>query len=162
MSLWFGGGTQQSMPCAWCRPAPPNCFRSPIGAARAWLSGSAAADFADVDRGDYREFDEGGEEDAKCLRWEGSDQGPREIKINDILPGDILLVDPERGRDPVRHLGSGGGRNGDRPWGTKPSSSMDGDTRCGLILVFPTSETLRGRTWREWRQTLQPSAFGTG
>ena len=78
-------------------PRPAELLQVPIGAARAWLSGSAAADFADVDRGDNTEFDEGGAEDAKCLRWEGSDQGPREIKINDILPGDILLVDPERG-----------------------------------------------------------------
>lgn len=79
-------------------PRQAEFLQVPIGAARAWLSGSAVADFADVDRGDNTEFNADGTKDADCWRWEGFGQDLTEIKnVRDIRPGDILLVHPEKG-----------------------------------------------------------------
>ena len=101
-------------------PRQAEFLQVPIGAVRTWLTGMEPADFADVDRGNNTEFDEGAT-DIECWRWEGFDQDLTAIKnVRDIRPGDILLVHPERGRDPVWHLGSGGEPNGGRSWGSRP------------------------------------------
>ncbi|MCY4523074.1 MAG: type I-U CRISPR-associated helicase/endonuclease Cas3 [Caldilineaceae bacterium] len=78
-------------------PRQAEYLQVPIGAVRAWLSGTVATDFADVDRGDETGFDGDGDKETGCLRWEGSDKEPVPIRVRDIRPGDILLVDPERG-----------------------------------------------------------------
>ena len=79
-------------------PRQAEFLQVPIGAARAWLSGSTAVDFADVDRRDNTEFNHDGMKDADCWRWEGFGQDLTEIKnIRDIRPGDILLMHPEKG-----------------------------------------------------------------
>ena len=78
-------------------PRQSEYLQVPIGAVRAWLSGTVATDFADVDRGDDTGFDGDGDKETGCLRWEGSDKEPAPIRVKDIRPGDILLVDPERG-----------------------------------------------------------------
>ena len=79
-------------------PRPSEHLQVPIGAARAWLSGSAvSADFADIDRGHSSEFGGDGEKKVECKRWEGTSQEPSLVKVNEIQPGDILLVHPEMG-----------------------------------------------------------------
>ncbi len=78
-------------------PRQAEFLQVPIGAVRTWLTGMEPADFADVDRGNNTEFDEGAT-DIECWRWEGFDQDLTAIKnVRDIRPGDILLVHPERG-----------------------------------------------------------------
>ena len=78
-------------------PRQAEFLQVPIGAARAWLSGSEPVDFADVDRGDDSGFGGNGEIKAECLRWEGAGRAPVPVKVDKIRPGDILLVDPTQG-----------------------------------------------------------------
>ena len=78
-------------------PRQAEFLQVPIGAARAWLSGSVAADFADVDREDVSGFDGDGEIKAECLRWEGADHELVPVKVNEIRPGDVLLLGPAQG-----------------------------------------------------------------
>ncbi len=73
----------------------------PIDAAKSWLSGSDEIEVADVDR----EPDDDSKEPASqsegkdWVRWEGfgRDAEPKPIRASEIRPGDILIVDPERG-----------------------------------------------------------------
>ena len=71
----------------------------PIGAAKSWLSNGDEVDVADVDKGVESELDipppQG--KDIACVRWEGFDKTPKPIDVNEIRPGDILIVDPCRG-----------------------------------------------------------------
>ena len=71
----------------------------PINAAKAWLSDNDEVDVADVDQGVEPELDmpmfRGNDTD--WVRWEGFDKAPERIGVNEIRPGDILIVDPGRG-----------------------------------------------------------------
>ncbi len=71
----------------------------PIGAAKSWLSNGDEVDVADVDKGVESELDIPASQgkDIDCVRWEGFDKTPKPIDVNEIRPGDILIVDPCRG-----------------------------------------------------------------
>ena len=90
----------------------------PINAAKSWLSENDEVDVADVDQGAEPELDMpltlGNDTD--WVRWEGFDKAPERIGVNEIRPGDILIVDPDRGglsagtwdpssKEPVADLG---------------------------------------------------------
>lgn len=90
----------------------------PINAAKSWLSENAEVDVADVDLGAEPELDMpmSGENDKDWVRWEGFDKAPERIGVNEIRPGDILVLDPARGglrsgtwdpssKEPVTDLG---------------------------------------------------------
>ena len=69
----------------------------PIDAARAWLSGGAETEVADVGRGMGDEGKLGPQAADGWVRWEGHDKGTQRIGPSDIRPGDVLVVRPERG-----------------------------------------------------------------
>ena len=71
----------------------------PIGAAKSWLSSGDEVDVADVDQGVESELDipASQERNIDWVRWEGFDKPPKPIGVNEIRPGDILIVDPSRG-----------------------------------------------------------------
>ena len=71
----------------------------PIGAAKAWLSGSAEeVEVADAGRASSDDRDGPTTEGAgNWVRWEGRDNPSERIGVADINPGDVLVVGPERG-----------------------------------------------------------------
>ena len=77
---------------------PVEYLQVPINAARAWLGGSKEEiEVADVN-GSFEEvkrIDEARGTD--WLRWQGYEEDPEPISVNEIHPGDILIVDPLRG-----------------------------------------------------------------
>ena len=80
-------------------PRQAEFLQVPIDAAKAWLSGGSEIDVADVTqelvsgpRGRVPTQRESG-----CLRWMGFDRGAESVEVNEIEPGDILIVDPSRG-----------------------------------------------------------------
>ena len=90
----------------------------PINAAKSWLLDNDEVDVADVDQGAEPDPDipmpPGNDTD--WVRWEGFDKAPERVGVNEIRPGDILIVDPCRGglragtwdpssKDPVTDLG---------------------------------------------------------
>ena len=92
-------------------PRQAEFLQAPINAAKAWLSGNAEVDVADVgqETTDTRVA-------GSCVRWGGFGKDPETIRISEIRPGDIILVDPSRGgiragtwdpssTEPVRDLG---------------------------------------------------------
>ena len=84
------------------RLVPPRQAESlpvPIDAAKSWLSNGDEVDVADVDQGAESDLDmpASQEKDADWVRWEGFDKAPERIGVNEIRPGDILIVDPYRG-----------------------------------------------------------------
>ena len=75
----------------------------PVGAAKSWLSGGPEQEVADVDfssAGDGTEGQAGVQipgTEVEWVRWEGFDKEPRPIDIDQIRPGDVLVVDPVKG-----------------------------------------------------------------
>ena len=112
---WFLHGMNQERPAdvsiVWRRdrsaetlrlvpPRQAEALQAPIGAVRSWLSGSAEVDVADV----AQEDESRGPASAipafagKWVRWEGSAEGINEgVDLDDIRPGDLLVIDPELG-----------------------------------------------------------------
>ena len=81
-------------------PRQAEFLQVPIGAAKSWLTDSREVDVADVARAVY-DGDEVSSSDADfvadCVRWEGFGEKPERVSVDDIRPGDVLLVDPSRG-----------------------------------------------------------------
>ena len=90
----------------------------PINAAKSWLLDNDEVEVADVDQGAEPELDMpmSTGNDTDWVRWEGFDKAPERIGVNEISPGDILIVDPCRGglragtwdpssKEPVTDLG---------------------------------------------------------
>ena len=71
----------------------------PIDAAKSWLSNDQEVDVADVDQVSESDLDlrTPKRKDTDWVRWEGFDKTPEWIGVNEIRPGDILIVDPCRG-----------------------------------------------------------------
>ena len=144
-------------------PRQAEFLQVPIGAARTWLSGAIATDFADVDQGDGSGFDGDGTTDINCWRWEGSGQDLKKIRyVRDIRPGDVLLLDPETRRDPVWHLGPGCEEIRCPTLGTALNWSTEGDSRCGSIRDFPILKAHRYQTWMKWKPRLSECALRVG
>ena len=84
------------------RLVPPRQAESlavPVAAARAWLAGAAEVDVADVPQTEESNGSalEAGARSARFVRWEGSAEGVKEIEVGAVMPGDVLVVDPELG-----------------------------------------------------------------
>ena len=80
-------------------PRQAEFLQVPIDAAKAWLSGNAEVDVADVGQqitDGYIEAAQAGN-DNSCIRWGGFEKGAEIVRIDQIVPGDILIVDPSRG-----------------------------------------------------------------
>ena len=77
---------------------PAEFLQVPINAVKAWLGGAAEeVPVADVTG---RSEEDAAVDDAKGIgwfRWRGYDDDPESISANAIRPGDILIVDPQRG-----------------------------------------------------------------
>ena len=110
---WFLHGIEQSpqpdVSLVWRRdrsaetlrlvpPRPAEFLPVPIYAARAWLAGQAETPVGDVDSaseaGPLPSSDATG---PPFLRWGGFEEGPQQAALDDIRPGDVLLVDPAGG-----------------------------------------------------------------
>lgn len=80
-------------------PRQAEFLQVPINAAKAWLSGNAEVDVADVTQENTDGYVESAraEDGNSCRRWSGFEKGVEDIGINEIRPGDIVLVDPSRG-----------------------------------------------------------------
>ena len=71
----------------------------PIMAVRAWLSDHPEVDVADVSKEQPMASERvtADESPSRFLRWSGFADEPESIRINEICPGDILVVDPMLG-----------------------------------------------------------------
>ena len=80
-------------------PRQAEFLQVPIDAAKAWLSGGSEVDVADVTQ-ELVSGPRGGaptQRESGCLRWNGFDRGVEPVNVNEIEPGDVLIVDPSRG-----------------------------------------------------------------
>ncbi len=70
-----------------------------INAAKSWLSGGEEVDVADVEQevGVGRGEAVSSSKDTDWVRWEGLGKAPEQIGVDEIRPGDVLIVDPSRG-----------------------------------------------------------------
>ena len=80
-------------------PRQAEFLQVPINAAKAWLSSNAEVDIADVSQETTDEYVETARarNDNSWVRWGGFEKGTETIRISEISPGDIILVDPSRG-----------------------------------------------------------------
>ena len=81
-------------------PRQAEFLQVPIGAAKTWLCGGREVDTADVDPAGAEEDSPASSDadtNADWVRWEGFDKAPERVEIDAIRPGDILVVDPQRG-----------------------------------------------------------------
>ncbi len=71
----------------------------PIDAVKSWLSSGDEVDVADVDQSvsSNPDLPDSPGKGADWVRWEGYDKPRNRISVNEIRPGDILIVDPHRG-----------------------------------------------------------------
>ncbi len=81
-------------------PRPAEFLQVPVGAVKSWLAGRGEVDVADVpqvgtDKDETSLVD--GKGDENWVRWAGFDKGPEHIAIDEIRPGDIIIVDPGYG-----------------------------------------------------------------
>ena len=82
-------------------PRQAEFLQVPIDAARSWLAGGTEVDIGDV----AQARSEGGgsssprddERNADWVRWEGFGQAPGHVGVDEIRPGDVLIIDPSRG-----------------------------------------------------------------
>ena len=78
-------------------PRQAEYLQVPIGAAKSWLSGATEVDVADVPQTD----DAAGsvahtsEIEGRWVRWGGVAEGTKQIPVNDIRPGDVLIASPD-------------------------------------------------------------------
>ena len=81
-------------------PRQAEFIQVPIGAVKSWLAGDPEVDIADVG---HAHESEDSHVSAKpgtrdWIRWGGFEKGAEDsVPIGDIRPGDVLVVDPERG-----------------------------------------------------------------
>ena len=96
--LWRSDRTSEAL-----RLVPPRqseFIQVPIGAVKAWLAGNPEADISDA--GHVHESGEsrttGSAHTGDWVRWGGLDEGAQDhVPVGDICPGDVLIVDSERG-----------------------------------------------------------------
>ncbi|MCY4427349.1 MAG: type I-U CRISPR-associated helicase/endonuclease Cas3 [Halieaceae bacterium] len=81
-------------------PRQAEFLQIPFSAAKSWLSGGPVADVADISQTLEEESatSRSTMQNVDWVRWEGFDGGVNsKVNVNDILPGDVLVVDPRRG-----------------------------------------------------------------
>ncbi len=81
-------------------PRSAEYLQVPIGAVKSWLAGGREATVADVDVvGDQTGVPDTNEtkDDSSWVRWAGFREGPQQIDISEIRPGNILVVSPQQG-----------------------------------------------------------------
>ena len=83
-------------------PRQAEFLQVPIDAAKSWLSSSEEVDVTDITQMRIEGNDSyssllGNAEENGCLRWEGFGKIPNYVGVDEIRPGDILIVDPNRG-----------------------------------------------------------------
>lgn len=80
-------------------PRQAEYLQVPIDAARAWLSGRDEVDVADVNMtGEEADIGHSLERPtAECVRWNGFGNDAEDVRPEEILPGDVLIVDPTTG-----------------------------------------------------------------
>ena len=81
-------------------PRTAEYLQVPIGAVKSWLAGGGETAVADVSAsgGEFnRDAQDQTDSTSDWVRWAGFQDGPQKIALNDIRPGDILIVDPGRG-----------------------------------------------------------------
>ena len=79
-------------------PRQAEVLKVPIGAAKSWLAGANEVEIADAGASENERTTQLEGKPGNWVRWVGFDKNPEEgIGINDIRPGDILIVDPVRG-----------------------------------------------------------------
>lgn len=79
---------------------PAEYLQVPLGAARAWLTGAGETPVADAgyENADSRALRTSTQQVGEdWCRWKGHDEGPESITPGCIRPGDVLIVDPQRG-----------------------------------------------------------------
>ena len=85
------------------RAVPPRqaeFIQIPIAAAKSWLSGGAEVEIGDVTHAHGQESSPlmAGTHTKDWVRWTGFGDGAEEdLEVDDIRPGDVLIVDPSRG-----------------------------------------------------------------
>ena len=112
---WFLHGIEQNRPAdvsivwRWDRssealrlvpPRQAEFIQVPIAAAKSWLAGDEEVDVADVPQADRAEDvrSDAQPHARDWVRWAGFGGGAeRNLKVGDIRPGDVLVVDPGRG-----------------------------------------------------------------
>lgn len=80
-------------------PRPAEFLQVPLAAVRSWLAGRPdEVPVADVGvSGDTGDDVYPAKTEDDWVRWRGFDTGPEAIRVADIRPGDVLVVDPGRG-----------------------------------------------------------------
>ena len=81
-------------------PRTAEYLQVPIGAVKSWLAGGGETAVADVSAsgGEFnRDVRDQTGSTSDWVRWAGFQDGPQKIALDDIRPGDILIVDPGRG-----------------------------------------------------------------
>ena len=82
-------------------PRQAEFLKVPIGAAKSWLAGANEVEVADAGADESvrtAQLDGRSDNSDNWVRWTGFDKDPEEgIGINNIRPGDILIVDPALG-----------------------------------------------------------------
>ena len=112
--MWFLHGIDRNQPAdvsvlwRWDRspealrlvpPRQAEYLQVPLNAAKAWLAGEDEVDVADVDMiGPEADAERSSTRSAAgWVRWTGFGDDPEDIVTDRIRPGDILIVDPEKG-----------------------------------------------------------------
>ena len=81
-------------------PRQAEFLQVPLDAAKSWLAGDPEPDVADVVRAGATGGDSavtGNGSSTGCVRWVGFDEDPKPVSADDIGPGDVLIMDPDRG-----------------------------------------------------------------
>lgn len=137
------------------RQVPPRqaeFLQVPIDAAKSWLSNCEEVDVTDITQmrieGNYSYSSSlGNAEGNGCLRWEGFGKIPDYVGVDEIRPGDILIVDPNRGglnagtwdpssTTPVTDLGD----VGQVAYGRKATMRLDPRLLNSISIPLPADE----------------------
>lgn len=81
-------------------PRSAEFLQIPVNVAKSWLKNGLEVDVADVDSfAENKDSPDQMESDiiGDCVRWEGFAEEPKQIHVEHIRPGDILILKPSRG-----------------------------------------------------------------
>lgn len=138
-------------------PRQVELLQVPIDAAKSWLSGGGEVEVADVAQvrveGDgFASLDA----NVDWVRWEGFGKAPEHVRVAEIRPGDILIVDPMRGglragtwdpaaTDPVADLGDAA----QMAYGRRVTLRLDPRLISAVTPPLPAEEAEAGTPARE-------------